>query len=250
MGSKLADLNDAVYGIHAVGEALAAGERLRRLHVARDRQRDPAIAKLIRRAEALEIPVRFETHRWFAQFHVRAHQGVVAVAPPFRYASLGEILAAKKAERPALVVVLDHITDPHNLGAIVRTAECAGADAVVIPDRRAAGVNATVRKVAAGATEHLPIARVGNAAEALRQLKKAGFWIAGADASEGSVEMTAADLTRDLALVVGSEGAGLSHPVRRECDYLVRIPLRGRLGSLNASVAAGVLLYEVLRQRH
>jgi 23S rRNA (guanosine2251-2'-O)-methyltransferase len=243
------DLDDAIYGIHAVEEALAAGERLRRLHVARDRQRDPAIAKLIRRAEALEIPVRLETHGWFAQFRVRAHQGVVAVAPPFRYASLPEILAAREADRPALVVVLDHITDPHNLGAIVRTAECAGVDAVVIPERRAAGVNATVRKVAAGATEHVPIARVGNIAEALRQLKKAGLWIAGADAGPDTVEMARADLQRDLALVVGSEGGGLSNPVRLACDYLVRIPLRGRLGSLNASVAVGVLLFEALRQR-
>lgn len=244
------DLDDAIYGIHAVEESLAAGERLRRVHVARDRRRDPAIAKIINRAQSLEIPVRFETHGWFAQFRVRAHQGVLAVGSPFRYASLREILATREAGRPALIVVLDHITDPHNLGAIVRTAECAGVDGVIIPERRAAGVNATVRKVAAGATEHVPIARVGNVAEALRQLKKAAIWIVGADAAPDSIEMERVDLKRDLALALGSEGAGLSKPVRSECDYLIRIPLHGKLASLNASVAAGVLLYEALRQRN
>jgi 23S rRNA (guanosine2251-2'-O)-methyltransferase len=145
--------------------------------------------------------------------------------------------------------VLDHLTDPHNVGAIVRTAECVGADAIVLPDRRSAGINATVRKAAAGAAAHLPIARVANLANAIRTMKKAGIWIVGAESSPSAVEMTRADLNRDLALIVGAEGAGLSQLITRECDYLVRIPMRGEVASLNASVAAAVLMYESLRQR-
>jgi 23S rRNA (guanosine2251-2'-O)-methyltransferase len=154
-----------------------------------------------------------------------------------------------RRDGPVLIVVLDHITDPHNAGAIIRTAECAGADGLVIPERRAAGVNATVRKAAAGAAAHLPIARVANIADAIRKLKKANVWVAGADLGPGSVDFAQADLARDIAVVIGAEGAGLSQLVRRECDYLVRIPLFGEVASLNASVAAGVLLYEAVRQR-
>jgi len=145
--------------------------------------------------------------------------------------------------------VLDHLTDPHNVGAIIRTAEAAGADGVILPARRSAGVNATVRKAAAGAAAHLPIARVPNIADAIRALKKAGIWVVGADASPEATELAQADLARDLALVIGGEGSGLSQLVKRECDYLVRIPMRGRVASLNASVATAILIYEALRQR-
>ncbi|MBV8117750.1 MAG: 23S rRNA (guanosine(2251)-2'-O)-methyltransferase RlmB, partial [Candidatus Eremiobacteraeota bacterium] len=174
----------------------------------------------------------------------------VAIAPPFSYASLNAVMNRRPRAARKLFVLLDHLTDPHNVGAIIRTAECAGADAVILPERRSAGINATVRKSAAGAAAHLPIARVTNLAEAIRAMKKAGVWVVGADASPEAVEMTRADLNRDLALVIGAEGSGLSHVVRRECDYVVRIPLHGEVASLNASVAAGVLLYEALRQRN
>ena len=137
----------------------------------------------------------------------------------------------------------------HEAAAAIRSAECAGANAVVLPERRAAGVNATVRKASAGATAHLPIARVANVAGALRTLKKAGVWIAGAAAAPDAVDYTKADLRGDVALVIGAEGDGISPVVRKECDYVVRIPMFGTLGSLNASVAAGVLLFEVRRQR-
>jgi 23S rRNA (guanosine2251-2'-O)-methyltransferase len=162
--------------------------------------------------------------------------------------TLEEAIATREPGR-GLFVVLDHITDPHNAGAIIRSAECAGANAVVLPERRAAGVNATVRKASAGATAHLPIARVANVAGALRMLKKAGVWIAGAAAAPDAVDYTKADLRGDVALVIGAEGDGISPVVRKECDYLVRIPMFGTLESLNASVAAGVLLFEVRRQR-
>jgi 23S rRNA (guanosine2251-2'-O)-methyltransferase len=204
---------------------------------------------LLEQAREAQIPVRFESRSFFASFPYKAHQSVVAVGVPFSYVSLDEALAGRKPGRPALFVVLDHITDPHNLGAIIRTAECAGADAVVIPERRAAGVNATVRKAAAGAAAYVPVARVANIATALRTLKKSGLWIAGAATDATAVGYTRADLARDLALVIGGEGSGLAPLVARECDYLVAIPLEGKLGSLNASVAAAVLLYETLRQR-
>jgi 23S rRNA (guanosine2251-2'-O)-methyltransferase len=244
------NVDDLVYGVHAVGEALAAGERLRAIHVAADRSKDVALRWLLAQAQESGVPVRFERRAFFDKIPFKAHQGVVGIAPPFAYASLHDVLANRRTpEAPRLIVMLDHLTDPHNVGAIVRTAEAAGADGVVLPERRCAGVNPTVRKAAAGAAAHLPIARVANLAGAIRTLKKAGIWVAGADPSPEAVEFHRADLSRDLALVIGAEGAGLSQLVKRECDYLVRLPMRGRIGSLNASVAAAILIYEALRQR-
>jgi 23S rRNA (guanosine2251-2'-O)-methyltransferase len=243
------DLDDAVYGIHSISEAIAAGDALRCIYVSQERKGDAALRGLLERAKERDLPVRFESHRFFGSLPVRAHQGVFALAPPFAYRSLSGLLAAQPRSKHRLLVVLDHLTDPHNVGAILRTAECAGADGLILPERRGASINATVRKAAAGAAAHLPVARVPNVAQAIRSLKKAGIWVAGADAGSGAVEMAQADFDRDLALVIGAEGAGLSPLVKRECDYLVRIPLRGQVASLNASVATGVLLYEALRQR-
>lgn len=243
------DFDDAIYGVHAVEEALAAEESIRRLYVAAERRRDPALRRLLAAAAQRELPVRFEDAGFFSRFPYKAHQGVVALGAPFGYVTLDEILARRRGAH-ALVVVLDHITDPHNLGAIIRTAEAVGADGLVIPERRAAGVNATVRKAAAGAASHLPVARVANVADTIRRLKKAHIWVAGAAAGAGAVPLTGADFDRDLALVIGAEGEGLAALVRRECDYLVSVPIVGQVESLNASVAAAVLLYEALRQRN
>ena len=237
-----------MYGIHVVEEALAAGEPLRAIHIADDRKRDPLLRKIVADAKERNVAVRFENKQFFTQLPFKTHQGVIAIAPPFDYASLSDVIGSRKTGH-ALFVLLDHLTDPHNVGAIIRTAEVAGADAVILPERRSAGVNATVRKAAAGAATHLPIVRVANINEAIRSLKKAGIWVAGAAPGDGSVPMSEADLDRDLALVIGAEGTGLAPLVRRECDYLVRIPMRGRTESLNASVAAAILLYEALRQR-
>jgi 23S rRNA (guanosine2251-2'-O)-methyltransferase len=242
------DLDDVIYGVHAVEEALAAEDALQRIHVGDERKRDPALRLLLSRIAELGIPIRFESRSFFSQFPYRAHQSVVAIGPPFEYASLDELLARPRSE-PALFVVLDHITDPHNAGAIIRSAECAGATAVVLPERRSAGVNATVRKAAAGATAHIDVARVANVAGALRSMKKARVWIAGASGEPSAKPYEQADLTGDLALVIGAEGGGISPVVRKECDFIVRIPLHGSIGSLNASVAAGILLFEVRRQR-
>ncbi|MDP9017119.1 MAG: 23S rRNA (guanosine(2251)-2'-O)-methyltransferase RlmB [Candidatus Eremiobacteraeota bacterium] len=245
----VADLDDILYGVHAVGEALAAGEKLRKLHVADDRKRDPVVRRLLDEAKALDVLVRFEDRGFFSRFPYKAHQGIVGYGQPFPYTTVEEIMGNPERSSPLLVVLLDHITDPHNAGAIIRTAECAGAHGVVLPERRSAGVNATVRKAAAGAAAHLPVARVSNIAQTIRMLKKAGVWIFGADLGPESVSLTEADFSRDAALVIGAEGEGLSQLVRRECDYLVRIPMLGKVESLNASVATGVLLYEAVRQR-
>jgi 23S rRNA (guanosine2251-2'-O)-methyltransferase len=242
------DLDDAIYGVHAVEESLSAHEPLRKIHVGDERKRDPALRRVLAEAAELRIPVRYESRAFFAQFPYRAHQSVVAFGPPFAYATLDEVLARPRST-PALFVVLDHLTDPHNVGAIVRSAECAGADAVVLPERRSAGINATVRKAAAGAAAHIPIARVANVAGALRAVKKANVWIAGASGEQSARPYAEADLTLDLALVIGAEGDGISPVVRKECDFLVRVPLYGAVESLNASVAAGVLLFEIRRQR-
>ena len=243
------DLDDVVYGVHAVDEMLVAGEPLRRLHVGDDRKHDPALRNLLERARAANVTVRFESRAFFASFPYKAHQGVVAFGEPFAYTTLDEAIALRSRERPALFVVLDHVTDPHNAGAIVRSAECAGATAVILPERRSAGVNPTVRKSSAGATAFVPIARVANVAQAVRTLKKAGMWVYGAALTPQSRPYTAVDLRADVALVIGAEGAGISPLVQRECDVLVEIPLLGRVASLNASVAAGILLYEAVRQR-
>ncbi len=242
------DLDDVIYGVHAVEESLAAGEALRRLYVGDERKRDPALRKLLDDAKTAGVTVRYESRSFFSQFPYRAHQSVVAFVEPYAYVTLDEAIAARTPGQ-GLFVVLDHITDPHNAGAIIRTAECAGATAVVIPERRAVGVNATVRKASAGATAYVPVARVPNVAGALRVMKKAGIWAAGAAAGGEALAYTEADLGGDIALVIGAEGDGISPVVRKECDFLVRIPMYGSLESLNASVAAGILLFEARRQR-
>ena len=177
------------------------------------------------------------------------HQGVAAYTAQMKLWEPEELLASlPAAPSPALILLCDHLQDPHNLGAIIRSAECVGAHGVVIPRRRSAGLTAVVGKTSAGAAEHLPVARVANISAALQELKDRGLWVYGA-AAEGSSPMWETDLTGPLALVIGSEGEGLGRLVRERCDFLVSIPLRGKVGSLNASTAAAVLMYEVLRQK-
>ena len=250
-GSRTApqiDLDDVIYGIHAVNEAIVAGERLQKIHIGDERKSDPALRPLIEHAREAGVPVRFEQRGFFANFPYKAHQSVVAFGAPFGYISLDEAIALPRPG-PALFVVLDHVTDPHNVGAIIRSTEALGGTALVLPERRAAGINATVRKAAAGAAGHLPVARVSNIAQAIRTLKKAGVWVAGATLGADAIPLAQADFNRDLALVIGAEGEGIGPLVGRECDYRVLIPMAGRTQSLNASVAAAILLYEAVRQR-
>lgn len=239
---------NVIYGINAVSEALRArGRAFEWVGVAKDRH-DLRLQKLIQECRHNSVAVRFlprvELDRMAA---TGSHQGVVAVTSSKQYSDIEDVLAAKRGEY-SLVIVLDGVEDPHNLGAILRTADAAGADGVVIPERRAVGVTGTVAKASAGASEHLPIAKVTNVARTLEELKAKGLWIVGLD-ERGKQSYDSVDYKIDCALVFGAEGKGLHDLVARKCDFLVSIPMLGKVPSLNVSVAAGVVLYEVVRQR-
>ena len=241
--------NEMIEGRNAVLEALRAGRALDKVYIARG-ETDKALAHIAGLARERGVSVSdCDRRKLDAMSVTKAHQGVIAVCAVREYASLDDILALAESRGEApFVVVCDEISDPHNLGAIIRSAECVGAHGVVIPKRRSAGLTAVVGKTSAGAAEHLPVARVANISAALQELKDRGLWVYGA-AAEGSSPMWETDLTGPLALVIGSEGEGLGRLVRERCDFLVSIPLRGKVGSLNASTAAAVLMYEILRQR-
>lgn len=244
-------MEEMIAGKHAVLEALRSGRPINKIWIAQGSSLH-LIQPVIDAAKAQGVIYQFVDRRkldqMFADKHIR-HQGVAAQAAPHQYADIEDLfsLAEERGEAP-FFVILDEIEDPHNLGSILRTVECAGAHGVVIPRRRSAGITAVVAKTSAGAVEYVPVARAGNLAQTIDMLKQRGVWIAGADAAaERSVYE--ADLTGPLAIVIGSEGRGLSRLVREKCDFLVKLPLLGRIQSLNASVAAGILLYEAVRQR-
>jgi 23S rRNA (guanosine2251-2'-O)-methyltransferase len=235
-----------LYGVNAVREALSSGQAIERVSIARGRhgRRVQAIVEACRRQN---IPVRFvERGELDRLVGSASHQGVVAVTAAQGYRGLEELVA--NAKKPGLLVALDGVEDPRNLGAILRTSHCAGADGVVIPERRAAGLSETVAKTSAGATAYLPVAQVTNLARALEELKAASYWVIGLD-ERAKQTYDAVDLTDSVVLVLGGEGGGLHELVRKKCDFLVSIPTLGRIASLNVSVAAGIVLYEVLRQR-
>jgi 23S rRNA (guanosine2251-2'-O)-methyltransferase len=233
-------------GIHAVREALASGRALERIVVARGRHGE-RVEELVRLARERGVPVRFEDRVQLDRMAGREeHQGVVALAAAKHTATLDDVLA--NAAPDALLVLLDGIEDPRNLGAIVRSALAAGAAGVVIAERRAAGLTDTASRAAAGALEHLLVARVGNMTRAMEELKQAGWWLVGLD-ERAEKAHTEQDFTGRVALVLGGEGKGLHELVRKRCDFLVAIPTVGPVRSLNVSVAAGVVLFEAVRQR-
>jgi 23S rRNA (guanosine2251-2'-O)-methyltransferase len=235
-------------GIHAVREALRAGRALERILIARGRQ-DRRVEEIVGLARGRGVPVRFEERAQLDRAAgTREHQGVVALAASQRTGALEDLLAACAEKKSALLVLLDSIEDPHNLGAILRTALAAGADGVVIPERRSAGLTETVARASAGALAHLSIARVTNLARAMEELKEARFWLIGLD-ERAEKNYTDADFAGRVAIVVGSEGRGLHQLVRERCDFVVAIPTTGPVRSLNVSVAAGVVLFEAVRQR-
>ncbi|MEK6304031.1 MAG: 23S rRNA (guanosine(2251)-2'-O)-methyltransferase RlmB [Acidobacteriota bacterium] len=236
-----------VYGVLPVLEALrAGGRRIERIVIA-DGAKHDRLREVTEAARRAGVPVRHEPRASLDRLSNRAnHQGVIAIASATSYAGEEEILAGIKSD--SLLVLLDGVEDPHNLGAIIRTAECAGATAVVIPERRAAHVTEVVTKTSAGATEYLPIAKVTNLAQFIEQLKLRNVWVVGVEQS-GQMPYTQYDYAGAVALVFGGEGAGLHRLVRDRCDVVVAIPLSGRISSLNVSVAAGVVLFEALRQR-
>ncbi len=236
-----------ICGIHPVLEALNAGTRhFERLLVAKG-LRNRRISEAMHKATRLAVPLRFETRETLDRIAGEVpHQGIIAVVSAKPAMTLESLLAAVKD--PALLVVLDGVEDPRNLGAILRTAEAAGASGVLLPERHSAGLSETVGRASAGALEHVKVARVGNLVQALEALKARGIWVVGFDAA-GKERWDAVDLKRPVALVLGGEGRGMRRLVREHCDHLVSIPLFGHMESLNVSVAAGVALYEAVRQR-
>ena len=229
-------------GVHPVAEALRAGRPLERLLIAQGAG-GPRLQEIIDLARRASIPVRFEPRQALDRVAgAAAHQGVVALGAATRYADLETLGMAQ------LLVLLDGVEDPHNLGAIIRTAHAAGAGGVVVPERRAAGLTDVVAKAAAGALEHLPVVRVTNINRTLESLKERGYSIYGLD-ERGAEDYDRVQYSTPTALVLGGEGAGLREHVRKHCDVLVRIPMAGRISSLNVSVAAGIALFEWRRQR-
>jgi len=229
-------------GIHPVTEALRAGRPLERVLVAQGAA-GPRLQTIVDLARQAQVPVRFEPRSSLDRLAgTPAHQGVIALGAAKKYAGLESLAAG------GLVVVLDGIEDPHNLGAIIRTAHAAGAAGIVIPERRAASVTDVVAKAAAGALEHLPVVRVTNVNRTLEELKEQGYWIYGLD-ERGSESYDQVEFAAPTALVLGAEGKGLHDQVRKHCDVLVRIPMAGKIASLNVSVAAGVVLFEWKRRR-
>ncbi|HEY5468789.1 MAG TPA: 23S rRNA (guanosine(2251)-2'-O)-methyltransferase RlmB [Coriobacteriia bacterium] len=241
-------MEDRVEGRNAVTELLATGRRVERLFVLEGARPGDPIASLTDEARAKGIRVDAVSRHELDRMSERgAHQGVVAIVEPFRYVELDAVLA-RAAEKPtSLLIVLDHVTDPGNLGAVVRTAEVVGADAVVIPKDRAAAMTASAIKSAAGAAEHMPICRVSNVAQALARCKQEHYWVTGASEKADTLAWDA-PLDGRIALVMGAEGTGLARLTERECDLLVRLPVQGHIGSLNVSAATAVLAYEWLRR--
>jgi 23S rRNA (guanosine2251-2'-O)-methyltransferase len=239
---------EVIYGIHPVTEALESrGRTIDYIGVARDRH-DSRIQKIIDQARHAGISVRFVPREDLSRLaQDTAHQGVIALVSARKYADLDDLLRHRRGEH-AFLLILDGVEDPHNLGAIVRTADGAGVDGVIVPERRAVGVTGTVAKAAAGATEYLPIARVTNVNRTIEDLKSRNIWIVGLD-ERGTQAYDELDYNMDCALVLGAEGAGVHEQVRKKCDFLIRIPMLGHVPSLNVSVAAAVVMYEVARQR-
>ena len=238
-----------IEGRNAVIEALRAGTAIDKIYIARG-ETDAALGHIASTARGRGVVVVEADRRKLDNMsRTHAHQGVIALAAVREYASVEDILsAAREKGEPPLIVVCDELSDPHNLGAVIRTAECAGAHGVIIPKRRSAGLTAVVAKTSAGAVSHVPVARVPNLPALLKELKDEGVWIFGT-AADGDRVLYDADLKGPAAIVIGSEGDGMGRLVAENCDFKVRIPMKGKLNSLNASAAAAILLYEAVRQR-
>ena len=243
------DREDLIEGRNAVTEALRAGRNIDKIYIAKG-EVDKPLGHIASKARSMGVVVvEADRRKLDAMSVTHAHQGVVALAAVREYASLDDILRiAQERGEPPFVIVCDEISDPHNLGAIIRTAECVGAHGIVIPKRRSAGLTSIVGKTSAGAAEHMAVARVANLSAAIKELKARGLWVFGS-AAEGSSPMWQTDLRGPVCLVIGSEGDGMGRLVTENCDFLVSIPMRGHVNSLNASAAAAILMYEVLRQR-
>lgn len=237
-----------IFGIHAVEEALAARGRAFEYVAVANGRGDARLQKITQLCRSAGVPVRALPRDQLTRLaNTASHQGVVAVTAEKQYGDLDDLLKNKRGSH-SFLIVLDGVEDPHNLGAIIRTAEAAGADGIVIPERRAVGVTATVVKASAGASEYLPIAKVTNLSRAVEDIKSHNIWTVGLD-ERGTQSYDQIDYNMDCALVLGAEGHGLHQHVKEKCDYLVSIPMLGKIASLNVSVAAGIVMYEAARQR-
>lgn len=244
------NFDDQVEGRNSVLELLEAEKDINKIFVTRG-EKQGSINKIIGRAKGKGIVlVEVDKTKLDEMSQTGNHQGVIAIVPPFEYCEVEDILeVAKNRNEQAFILILDGIEDPHNLGAIIRTAETAGVHGVIIPKRRAASVNSTVNKVSAGAVEHMKVARVNNINDTIQFLKDSGLWIIGTDGKAENYYYEQ-DLTGPIALVIGSEGFGMNRLVSENCDILVKIPMKGKITSLNASVSAGIVTYEIVKQRN
>ncbi len=241
--------DDQVEGRNAVIELLESGRDINKIFIS-EGEKHGSINKIIEIAKKRKVVITKVSKAKLNQMsQTNNSQGVIAIVPPFDYCEVEDILeeARKKNEKP-FILILDGIEDPHNLGSIIRTAETAGVHGVIIPKRRAVGVNSTVNKVSAGAVEHIKIARVNNINDTIKMLKENDVWIYGTDMQTDTLYYNE-DYTGAVAIVIGSEGFGISKLVKENCDFLIKIPMKGKITSLNASVSAGIIMYEVVKQR-
>ena len=243
------EYNDQIEGRNAVLEYLESGKDINKILITKG-EKHGSINKIIAIAKERKIIIsELERSKLNQIAQTENNQGVIAIVPPYDYCEVEDILeVAKKRQEEAFILILDGIEDPHNLGSIIRTAETAGVHGIIIPKRRACGVNSTVSKVSAGAVQHMKIARVNNINETIKFLKQNDIWICGTDA-QAKTYYFQQDFKMPIAIVIGSEGYGMSRLVKENCDFLVKIPMKGKITSLNASVSAGIVMYEATRQR-
>ncbi len=239
---------DQVEGRNAVFELLESGKDINKIFISKG-EKHGSINKIIGMAKQRKIIMVEKDKRQMNEIaETENHQGIIAIVPPYEYSDIEEILEeAKNRNEDPFVVILDGIEDPHNFGSIIRTAETAGVHGIIIPKRRAVQVNSTVNKVSAGGTQYMKIARVTNISETIEELKKQGLWICGTDINTEKYYYNQ-DLTGAIGIVIGNEGNGISEKVKKKCDFLVKIPMKGKVSSLNASVSTGIILYEVVKQ--
>lgn len=238
-----------IEGRNSVIELLKSGKDINKLFVQRG-EKHGSILEIIRLAKNNKVIItEIDKTKLDKMSQTHNHQGVIAIIPPYEYCEVDDILEkAKQKNEDPFILILDQIEDPHNLGSIIRTAECSGVHGIIIPKRRAAQVNSTVNKTSAGAAEYVKIARVNNLNETINYLKEKNIWIYGTDA-QGSSYYDEQDYKGGIGIVIGSEGFGMSRLVRENCDFLIKIPMKGKINSLNASVSAAIVMYEVMKQR-
>ena len=241
--------DDQIEGRNSVLELLESGKDINKIFIAKG-EKHGSINKIIAIAKQRKIIIVEKDKKQLEEMSQTDNfQGVIAIVPPFEYCEISDILkTARERQEAPFILILDGIEDPHNLGSIIRTAETAGVHGIVIPKRRAVAVNSTVNKVSCGAAQYMKIARVTNISDAIEELKRAGLWVCGTDVATEKYYYNQ-DLTGPIAIVIGNEGKGISDKVKKNCDFLVKIPMKGKVGPLNAAVSTGIVLYEALKQR-